>query len=192
MLESELFIESIEVVLGRHTMVDSVKSRCNYRYKTAIERIRQSFGLPYCRNGRWEEKSKNPYRTIDDLGDSFRTTIRNNHLRNKFEKELEKAESLWSNPKSRATIIRSYFKFMSTKVSRDLWDDYRHERVQRTRVRTIATEKNWGPEHLRYHDSLSRAQSTMLIQCRTGGIGLNRHLYSIKVCYLWFHGRLSA
>lgn len=40
-----------------------------------------------------------------------------------------------------------------------------------------ALVKDWVPASLKYYKGLSRAQSTMLLQCRTECIGLNDYLF---------------
>ncbi|EGU79108.1 hypothetical protein FOXB_10396 [Fusarium oxysporum f. sp. conglutinans Fo5176] len=62
-----------------------------------------------------------------------------------------------------------------------LWDEYCADRIERHSHPSAATEdkKGWGPHNLKRYRGLSRAQSTILIQCRTEHIGLNAHLARI-------------
>ncbi|CCF34437.1 hypothetical protein CH063_06429, partial [Colletotrichum higginsianum] len=55
------------------------------------------------------------------------------------------------------------------------------------RIPPPALQEGWGRQSLEYYKGLPRAQSTMLLHCRTGVIGLKSYLYSLntaktKVC----------
>ncbi|KAF5530693.1 hypothetical protein FPHYL_14043 [Fusarium phyllophilum] len=45
----------------------------------------------------------------------------------------------------------------------------------------VALDERWGKQSLGYYKGLTRAQSTMLFQCRTEFIGLKYHLFRIKL-----------
>ncbi|RBQ76961.1 hypothetical protein FVER14953_12340 [Fusarium verticillioides] len=61
----------------------------------------------------------------------------------------------------------------------DCYADSRHSPSFRSAA--LMDKARWGPHNLKRYRGLSRAQSTMLIQCRTGYIALNTFLYTLKV-----------
>lgn len=50
-------------------------------------------------------------------------------------------------------------------------------RSTHTWPRPLALAEPWGPQSMRYHDGLTREESTMLLHCRTGHIGLAAYLH---------------
>ncbi|KAF4341188.1 zinc knuckle [Fusarium beomiforme] len=71
-------------------------------------------------------------------------------------------------------------------LSRLYWDNYRRGRAQDHAYPSAATKDGWGPHNLKRYLGLSRAQSTMLIQCRTEVIGLNSYLRTINTVFHMF------
>ncbi|KAF5637881.1 hypothetical protein F52700_4584 [Fusarium sp. NRRL 52700] len=68
-------------------------------------------------------------------------------------------------------------------ISRWMWSRHLEDRYRENPRHRNAAEMDkagWGPHNLKRYRGLSRAQSTMLIQCRTEFIGLKSHLYAIK------------
>lgn len=61
------------------------------------------------------------------------------------------------------------------------WRKWRTERQAHTSKDQPALWDIWGKETLRYYENLPRAQSSMLLQCRTGVGGLGTHLFRVKV-----------
>jgi hypothetical protein len=59
------------------------------------------------------------------------------------------------------------------------WDAYRERRLTKTHRNYMETalEEDWGKQSWAYYKDLSRAQSTMLIRCRSEYIGLNAKLH---------------
>ncbi|RKL51925.1 hypothetical protein BFJ70_g639 [Fusarium oxysporum] len=70
----------------------------------------------------------------------------------------------------------------SEKMSCKIWNRYCEERDPRHWQRSAAVmdKAGWGPHNLRRYRGLSRAQSTILIQCRTEFIALNSHLHWMR------------
>ncbi|KAB5577872.1 hypothetical protein GE09DRAFT_1214083 [Coniochaeta sp. 2T2.1] len=70
----------------------------------------------------------------------------------------------------------------SKSESSRLWDKYQEGRIE-TRPdasKYAIFQEGWGNSSLSYYKNLNRAQSTMLMRCRTGYIGLKRRLYVMK------------
>ncbi|RBA20535.1 hypothetical protein FPRO05_07982 [Fusarium proliferatum] len=71
----------------------------------------------------------------------------------------------------------------SHEMSCKIWSRHVEERnYELSRFRSAADmdKAGWGPHNLKRYRGLSRAQSTMLIQCRTGYIALNKYLHWIN------------
>jgi hypothetical protein len=79
-------------------------------------------------------------------------------------------------------FIRKLSKDVATALMETQWEAYREKRrlEQRPGHMVPAPAEAWGEKSLRYYHGLSRAQSTMLLQCRTGFIGLRSRLYKLK------------
>ncbi|KLP19259.1 Uncharacterized protein LW94_3629 [Fusarium fujikuroi] len=72
----------------------------------------------------------------------------------------------------------------SHEMSCKIWSQHVEERnneLSRFRSAADMDKAGWGPHNLKRYRGLSRAQSTMLIQCRTGYIALNKYLHWINV-----------
>ncbi|KAG4272698.1 hypothetical protein FPRO04_10440 [Fusarium proliferatum] len=71
----------------------------------------------------------------------------------------------------------------SHEMSCKIWNRHVQERnneLSRFRSAADMDKAGWGPHNLKRYRGLSRAQSTMLIQCRTGYIALNKYLHWIN------------
>ena len=77
-------------------------------------------------------------------------------------------------------IIEIYLQKISTRIESQKWNEYRRERMQKRNPEPVYLE-NWGYQSLSFYDGLSRAQSTMLLHCRTGFNGLKKYLFTCKV-----------
>ncbi len=92
-------------------------------------------------------------------------------------------DAAWARPEKRKKAIASYARELATAVMCKRWDEYRRRCVNRpdkANLRLLVLAEDWGLQSYSYYRDLSRGQSTMLLHCRTGCIGLNAHLHSIK------------
>lgn len=89
----------------------------------------------------------------------------------------ENARERWNDESKRATAIdKVTMQAVHSQCSME-WLDYRGNWDQNhTWTRPLALAEPWGPRSLRYHDGLSRKESTILLHCRTGHIGLASYL----------------
>ncbi|EXF75106.1 hypothetical protein CFIO01_06716 [Colletotrichum fioriniae PJ7] len=83
--------------------------------------------------------------------------------------------------------VTQYIKHQAKALSTSLWRAYLFERTgSKTAHRglsgkPVAMSSPWGPNNFKRYRGLSRAQSTILFQCRTGFIGLNSYLHPRKL-----------
>ncbi|KAF4465288.1 zinc knuckle [Fusarium albosuccineum] len=121
-----------------------------------------------------------------------------NDAENTKEWRLHQADphSSVGNETKRMSIMRGLSKDDARERCSKKWTDYLKERpLRQERERNKpgnqgllrhsphvpqALIEPWGGESLKYYLKLSRAQSTMLLQCRTGFIGLKNHLCKIN------------
>ncbi|RGP75365.1 zinc knuckle [Fusarium longipes] len=84
----------------------------------------------------------------------------------------------WCDPNRRRATINRLAEEAATIESSKEWEEYRLKRAARHpgTARPRAVEEEWGPDSLEYYKRMRRAQSTMLLHCRTEFIGLNSHL----------------
>ncbi|KAL7765738.1 hypothetical protein ACKLNR_003654 [Fusarium oxysporum f. sp. zingiberi] len=92
--------------------------------------------------------------------------------------------------KKRGKIVGSHIKWLAAQDCEDLWQDYIDDRkalqvaagkhLPRLRL-PVALNESWGRQSVGFYKGMSRAQSTMLFQCRTEFIGLKYHLARIQV-----------
>ncbi|RYP82468.1 hypothetical protein DL769_001661 [Monosporascus sp. CRB-8-3] len=172
-VQKELHIESLEVHLQRLALAHRARTVHTPEFQE-LERIRNR-PLVGVSNSSLE---RHPFRKLH--ADAIRLA---QEARRRISDEKE-ATRIWSISKRRNKIInKCALQHAADSMSR-LWNDYRRRyanRLDKPRPRTAALEEEWGPQSYLYYEGLSRAQSTMLLHCRTGYIGLRAYLHSIKV-----------
>ena len=160
-LEKEMFIDSIQIYLSR--MASSYRTRVVY---TPTARALADV---------WTNQL-HPYSVLRHHALKADNDIK--HLF--FAQHHIHANQRWEMPRQRSKAIARYFEQKAFRESSALWDCYRANQGNRPSIQVTLMEC-WGPQSLQYYQGLSRAQCTMLLQCRTGFIGLNAYLYKIRV-----------
>ncbi|KAJ0160825.1 putative RNA-directed DNA polymerase from transposon BS [Colletotrichum tanaceti] len=103
--------------------------------------------------------------------------------RSSHEKWRPSADDYWAEPVIRKTIMRDALRRHTERESALQWETYRtlYSSRHSPAIRNPpALQEGWGRQSLGYYKGLTRAQSTMLLQCRTGVIGLKSYLYSLN------------
>ncbi|WAO89012.1 Reverse transcriptase domain-containing protein [Fusarium falciforme] len=169
-LEKELNIDSIRVTLCRLAATHRAKM-IDTPDHDALVKARTSLSKP-------DDDRAHPY-TLLDLG--------GRHLRQRTWKGMvaelgeAKAAANWSDPKERNKALKAYCMGDTFRGSEAMWDEYRQKRAQKHATVPPAMKGPWGADaFLRCYSDLPRAQTSILLQCRTGVIGLNDYLFSIK------------
>ncbi|KAF4999739.1 hypothetical protein FDECE_11418 [Fusarium decemcellulare] len=182
MLEKELNIDSIAVTLNRIATVQRAtaiaKAICTEKRgqepRTLSDRVED------CPSE--ESSPDHPYAVLGhfakDLASRAKQLIEDeNDLKGKHKIDAKKD---WSEPEIRAKTISACAQADAFKKSSSLWEDYCGKYVTRHNTYMPAIYEDWGGESFAYYAGLTRAQSTILLQCRTGVIGLNDNLSSRK------------
>ncbi|RYP80052.1 hypothetical protein DL770_006411 [Monosporascus sp. CRB-9-2] len=172
-VRKELHIESLEVHLQRVALAHRARTVYAPEFQE-LERIRNR-PLVGVSDSSLE---RHPFRKLHadaiHLEQEARCTISDD----------EETIRAWPTSKRRNKIINKCALHHAAVSMLRLWNDYRRHyanRLDKPMLRTAALEEGWGPESYLYYKGLSRAQSTMLLHCRTGCIGLRAYLHSIKV-----------
>ncbi|KAF4900995.1 RNA-directed DNA polymerase from mobile element jockey [Colletotrichum viniferum] len=96
---------------------------------------------------------------------------------------------VWDNAVDRRIAINEYLEAQSDTLCRYIWWWFKEKRKRRstrqswygTHCRPLATGGDWGASNLKRHQHLTRVESTIVLHCRTGLIGLNSYLYRRKL-----------
>lgn len=97
---------------------------------------------------------------------------------------------VWDNAVDRRIAINEYLEAQSDTLCRYIWWWFKEKRKRRstrqswygTHCHPLATRGDWGASNLKRHQHLTRVESTIILHCRTGFIGLNSYLYKRTVC----------
>lgn len=88
----------------------------------------------------------------------------------------------WGNQKHRAKAINLSARLIAEKSASDEWRAWRTTRLMNRRKNAPALwDEEWSRKSLNLYRHLPRAESTILLQCRTGFMGLRSQLYRMKV-----------
>ncbi|OHE92937.1 hypothetical protein CORC01_11804 [Colletotrichum orchidophilum] len=165
MLHKELFVQPIAVVLQQMSMAYRARHIFNEEFK-----LIDTKSFPFKRS--LASLSSHPFRAsyaharvlADNAGAADSETLREKHI-----------------------VINAYIRKQANLLSTKLWSSYWGKRIESETSnrglsgRPAALADDWGRENIKRHRGLSRAQSTVLIQCRTDFIGLDSFLYPRKL-----------
>ena len=184
-LEKELNVESIRVFLYR-TMISARAKALDVRRKApyCIEKIERPF--------RGSFRRSTAYQLLDEQASNLCSRARRaiqfpdeTDPKSKANKKQEPNSWVdrWLDQNKRNAVINRVVRQDAKKQSVADWDTYKRKRANRHpgSYPPASIAEDWGPESLEYYAKMNRAQSTMLLHCRTGFIGLNYHLHNIKV-----------
>ncbi|GJC99960.1 zinc knuckle [Colletotrichum higginsianum] len=177
-LHKELHIDPIAIYLQRIAMSHRLRTLNTQEHKRLMESQQQLY--PGMRSTAVFDA--HPYKKAYDLAEAFLVTIRAELYHVKFPVP---AAEIWGNSESRNEYINDYAERQASTMSGMLWDQYLNRRNKASRtlfnVRPVAAKGEWRKENLECYEGLKKAQSTILIQCRTGVIGLNSFLKQVKL-----------
>ncbi|TPX07961.1 uncharacterized protein E0L32_010416 [Thyridium curvatum] len=184
-VRKELNIEPICAFLERMALAHRARSAETPFYQKLRDTMRTPIpGIPFRQVGD-SYIDRNPYAILFDKAERL-----SREARDQGTAHLEGEDDQSWTPRQRHRLIGRLAEKMSQGAASDGWDEYRdgwkphHQRDKRSqpvpRERPLVLEEKWGPQSYKLYKGLSRAQSTMLLQCRTGCIGLAAYLFSIK------------
>ncbi|EKJ70496.1 hypothetical protein FPSE_09357 [Fusarium pseudograminearum CS3096] len=185
-IEKDLFIQDILVVLYTQACLQRVKSMSgtDLRWRLAL-------------NSKYNPtKHTSPTHILnlecnDLILEACKSYAKDAALRCKVGNSgpYDQAVERITNRATRVDIVSNYLKRQATKECEELWNAYVDDRIQSLEARggnrktlpPAIIDEPWSKRSLGYYDGLTRAQSSMLLQCRSEFIGLISHLYTIKL-----------
>ncbi|KAF5989548.1 hypothetical protein FBULB1_834 [Fusarium bulbicola] len=180
-LEKEMFVENIWTVLHSQATLQRAKLLSSRR---PLWRTDKTYN--FLKSG-----VRNPY---DDLNLDAWACLINLFESINFNEDPERREkglNALADPKARNIRLRKFIKVRATRSCRVRWEKYiLHRRIDRARTSRgdnsaqlpAALMEPWGRKSLGYYKmNMSRAQTTILLHCRTEFIGLKAHLSKIGI-----------
>ncbi|KAK7216951.1 hypothetical protein V2G26_004954 [Clonostachys chloroleuca] len=172
-LRKELNIESIEDYFGRIGATYRMKN-IGSAYLDALAKAQQG-EMRTRQNHRC--KFQNPYvllygkakQELEMVKAQYTGKIEDNKL------ILQQVKQAGSIPEVAKLIAKHNMEQCTIKCA-EKWKAYVIKKSNNRSYIPTAYKDGWGPQSLKYYRHLDRAESTMLIQCRTGAIGLNSWL----------------
>lgn len=169
MLEKELNIDTVRAFMVRMVLSQRARFLCG-----SGEALFTKTYLPVA------TEEDNPY---DDLDLHAAGLIKRTKAYLTKTRGEEVAAQAWLHPRTRNKAINACAKREAAEQNAEEWDDYRRRRAQRHEDLPFVVREDWDPQSLRSYRGLTRAQSTMLLQCRTEVIGLGSMLFDRRVSY---------
>lgn len=176
-LHKELHIEPIALHLHRIAMAHRVREFDTGEAQD-LEEVRKH---SYPRRLTRKFVESHPYNTVYHYAKLLRADVESNLRATR----PELADGIWGDKHGRQRAITSYMGQQAALKCAQMWDRYRRDHSKGTDTdpgsSPVALEDEWGPANLKRHRNLPRAQSSILIQMRTGSNGLDSFLYKKKV-----------
>ncbi|KAF5626223.1 hypothetical protein F52700_8940 [Fusarium sp. NRRL 52700] len=184
-VEKELFIENMWTTLYLQATLQRAMSFISYDLR---------WRYLSCSDGSSKARIQNPIKVLEDeAGKVLEGALDYQILVSQESDDPSYAQAIadrFADPKRRVKIAGSHVKWLAAQDCQDLWEKYIKGREDRrpapgkTRSQSklpVALTEKWGKQSLRYYKGLTRAQSTMLFQCKTDLIGVKYHLFRIKL-----------
>ncbi|KAG5757117.1 hypothetical protein H9Q72_014431 [Fusarium xylarioides] len=175
-IEKELAVEDIKTVLVRLATAHRARILDSPEHDM-LEEVRNDLD----KGGRRGRSRRNPFVVYDNHARLLRNTVYNKMVTQFGEEETN---SRWGDHQIRNRAIDKAARQLATAAMCKRWDDYRRQEAQNPH-RTSVILGSWGRENRKRYLNLSRAQSTMLIQCRTEMIRLNNYQFTIRKASTW-------
>lgn len=195
-VRKEVFIEDLSVFLTRTARVYRAKN-----YNSHVGKAVRTFLRPGFPSVSPADRKRHPYKALYDeakklvlnpateMLDSWRKK-KNEQARKKNAEEeantngAKKKEEEMEEEEKMRRFIKLCASVLSKTEMKDIWTTYVDKRRHSGRDFNKfppALEGTWGSNNLYRHQDLSKAQSTILLHCRTGVIGLNASLHHMGV-----------
>ncbi|PNP82879.1 hypothetical protein FNYG_03757 [Fusarium nygamai] len=185
LLEKELFIENMWSILHSQATLQRAMSFTSHdsRWRSLS-----------CGDGTSKARIRNPIIPLEEeAGEMLKGAVEYQMLLAQDSDDPLHVQAMadrFADRKGRGKIVGSHIKWLAAQDCQHLWQGYVEHRKDTqlaagkhpSRLRLpVALDESWGKQSLGYYKSLTRAQSTMLFQCRTEFIGLKYHLFRIKL-----------
>ncbi|KAF5695185.1 hypothetical protein FDENT_489 [Fusarium denticulatum] len=185
LLEKELFIENMWSILHSQATLQRAMSFTSHdsRWRSLS-----------CGDGTSKARIRNPIIPLEgEAGEMLKGAVEYQMLLAQDSDDPLHVQAMadrFADRKGRGKIVGSHIKWLAAQDCQHLWQEYVEDRKatqlaagkhpSRLRI-PVALDESWGKQSLGYYKGLTRAQSTMLFQCRTEFIGLKYHLFRIKL-----------
>ncbi|KAF5595119.1 hypothetical protein FPCIR_4744 [Fusarium pseudocircinatum] len=185
LLEKELFIENMWSILHSQATLQRAMSFTSHdsRWRSLS-----------CGDGTSKARIRNPIIPLkEEAGEMLKGAVEHQMLLAQDSDDPVHVQAMadrFADRKGRGKIVGSHIKWLAAQDCQHLWQEYVEDR-KATQIAAgkhpsglrlpVALDENWGKQSLGYYKGLTRAQSTMLFQCRTEFIGLKYHLFRIKL-----------
>lgn len=188
-LLKELHIEPLEVHLERCAMAFRARALASSpsTYTQRLKDLRPVAGnlRPSTLSNLWQH----PYHVLDRPARQLQVKARERLLEGNEKTPKNTVRQDWENPKHRARAINAYARDLAERIASERCRLWQTEQQADRRKDQPALWSERKMENLWRYKNLTRAQSTILLQCRTGVGGFRAHLFRCKVR---FQGRLAV
>ncbi|UZP43222.1 hypothetical protein NXS19_011038 [Fusarium pseudograminearum] len=182
MVENELHFEDVLIFLYRRMISERATSlKISPFTHYAVETVGEQ--------PKFEARTLTPYEILDKEAAVLctragkliksRDESKSKSKSNGKDKDPYDGKKVWQNPRRRKAVIKRLAQQDADERSIASWEEFCRKRAKRPH-RPMALEGTWHRNSLKIYRGLNRAQSTMLLQCRTEYIGLNSYLHSIQ------------
>ena len=126
-----------------------------------------------------EKLQQHPYVVLNQRARSTADRVKADFLRT----HGEGANDAWARPKSQIKAFKRFYSNNTKLLSASRWRRYRIAQLAERNTKPQVLYNDWGLENVSIYDGLTRAESSILLQCRTGYGGFRAWLHRSKVRY---------
>ncbi|KAI1047149.1 hypothetical protein LB505_010119 [Fusarium chuoi] len=183
LVEKELFIENMWTILHSRASLQRAMSFTSHdpRWRSLS-----------CGDGSSRARIRNPIEVLEEEAGEMLQGAVEYQIQLAQESDdpsyVQKMADRFADRKGRGKIVGSHIKWLAARDCQDLWQVYvggrkgnQVEAGKSLSLLPVALDESWDKQSLGYYKGMTRAQSTMLFQCRTEFIGLKYHLFRIQL-----------
>lgn len=178
-LLKELYIEPLEIYLDRCALAFVARNRAPGP-DTLIQDLRQSMSP---QRHKWALLHQHPYHVLDRNAQKLQEVAQKRWTQREaaFRPGKKAAPKISGKPTGLAKTINACAREAAEYSADEHWKAWRNERQSSKGHDQPVLWSTWGKENLSRYENMPRAQSSLLLQCRTGVGGLRTYLYRLKV-----------
>ncbi len=172
-LFKELYIEPLEIHLRRSSLAFRARA-LGLKFQNSQSQIPKSLNGQKPPLRLTNAQQNHPYHALD-----CQALLLYDHAHQFYVAQKNKV-CKWGDSKTRAKVIKQCAQEMAEEWASRRWEAWRTNRQVYKRKCSPALWNDWGQENLDRFGGLTRAQSTILLQCRTGVGGFRSYLFRRK------------